>query len=98
MSEHPESQSVSHQTDSETPRDFNTHSVRLARRYTTVPEYLARQPTFVGTDRGIELHSKSAIDLRVAVIIVPNNAKLNHTLGLGQPNENVLFVVLCDVG
>ena len=41
------------------------------------------KPSFVGTQCGIELHAISPIDLDLALVIFPDDAELDHSLGHG---------------
>ena len=52
------------------------------------------QAAFVGPDGVVELHTVGAVDLDVAAVVDPGDAKHDHAVGLGQPLENLRLAVL----
>lgn len=58
------------------------------------------ETTLVGTEGGVELDTVTAIDLDVAVVVLPDNTELNDTLGDGGNGEGsaVLGVLLEEGG
>ncbi len=58
------------------------------------------QAAFVGAERAVHLHAKTAINLNLAFVIDPGDSELNHPLGLDQAFEDfsisILLVTLDD--
>ena len=57
------------------------------------------QTAFIRTDRGIEFHTVSAVDLHFAIVIHPRYAEDDLTFRLNDPLEDSVFdifrVLLC---
>jgi len=47
------------------------------------------QPAFVGADRAVHLDTESAVDVDVALIVLPRDAEHDHALRLDDPLEDL---------
>lgn len=58
------------------------------------------ETTLVGTEGGVELDTETAVDLDLALVVLPDNAELDDTLGDGDDLEGlaVLGVLLEESG
>jgi hypothetical protein len=51
------------------------------------------QPSFVGADRAVHLNTKPAIDMKIALIVPPRNAKHDHSFRLNDALQNFLVPI-----
>ena len=55
------------------------------------------ETALVGTEGRVELHTISAVDLEVALVVLPDDAELDHALGDGNDLEgDLVFGVLLE--
>lgn len=48
------------------------------------------EATLVWTEGGVKLDTISTVDLELALVVLPGNTELNHTLGDGNDGEGSL--------
>lgn len=57
------------------------------------------ETTLVGAQSRVELHTVSAVDLGLALVVLPHNAELDHALGDGDDSQSLaVFGVLLEEG
>jgi hypothetical protein len=47
------------------------------------------ETTLVGAEGRVELHTETTVDLELALVILPDDAELNHALGDGDNSEGL---------
>ena len=52
------------------------------------------QAALVRADGGVELHAVTAVDLRLALVVHPDHAELDHALRLDEPLEHGVGLIL----